>query len=197
MRSFVQWIPCCAVLMSLGIACRKEVVDSAPPITTYRTYDIVPVLVKEDPLGGYLLLCKNTPIDQRTAFVQFINDDGDPVSTLSFDVLPRTIENVSFDPQEIIYTDIVPRNDGSLLVIGLGRQVAVDNRAHLIIHAVDRTGHALFPASRRFLHGDAEWVVNPVNDARQDPNGLPRTKALGALTGADLMVAARWETAAT
>lgn len=179
------------------IACTKEPGDDeAPPIADYRTYDLVTVSVKEDPFGGgFVLLCKNSPIDRRTGFIQVLTADGELGARIDLDELPLRIENLDFSADELLYTDVIPRPDGSMLLIGLGRESQQSDRLHALIQGIDRSGAITGIAARRYLN--RETLLNANDDANlyQDVDGLPRMRAIGTSTAAgDVIVAARWET---
>ncbi len=179
------------------IGCTKEMGDEeAPPIADYRTYDVVTVAVKEDPFGGgFVLLCKNSPIDRRTGFIQVLTADGELGARIDLDGLSLRIENLDFTADELLYTDVIPRPDGSLLLIGLGRESQQNDRLHALIQGIDRNGATTGISARRYLN--RETLLNANDDANlyQDVDGLPRMRAIGASTVAgDVIVAARWET---
>ena len=66
---------CCTLFFG---ACRKnDPQEEAPPISSYRTYELVCAAVKADPWGGQILLCKGSPVDRRTSFLQLMSAEGD------------------------------------------------------------------------------------------------------------------------
>ncbi|MBK6540451.1 MAG: hypothetical protein IPG10_04030 [Flavobacteriales bacterium] len=184
---------CCTLFFG---ACRKnDPQEEAPPISSYRTYELVCAAVKADPWGGQILLCKGSPVDRRTSFLQLMSAEGDLGPRIDLDVLPRTAENITFQQSELLYTDFAPLSDGSILVVGIGRQVEQEDRLHVIVHRVGRDGAPIGAPFRRYLTAGGSVHVN-IDGATKDLDGLPRLRALCDLhPSGDLLLAARWETA--
>lgn len=187
----------CAVMIagSLLVSCKKDQPGpEGPPISAYRTYDLVTTAVKEDPHGGQVLLCKNTPIDRRNAFLQLVRPNGDFAQRIDFGSLPLRIENITFSAQELLITDFIPHPDGSFILVGIARQIDLNDRLHAVVYRLSRSGAVIGAPFRRFLAEDGVVITN-VSDATQDLDGLPRIRALCGLLGHEnLVVAARWET---
>ena len=146
-----------------SISCTKEVSeDVPPPITDYRTYDVVPVAVKMAG-EGYALLCKASPIERRASSVQLLAANGELGMRLDLDALPRRIENIDFEMEELLFTDFMPRPDGTFIVVGIGRQIAADNRSHMVVYQVAPDGTPIGSPSRRLLRDST--LVNTNDDA--------------------------------
>ncbi len=180
----------------LFVGCSKNPAEEPPPpIADYRTYDWVPVSVKDAGDEGFAVLCKNSPIERRTGYIQLLGTDGGEGARMNLDALPTRIEDIEFLPEDLLYTDFVQR-DGTYIIVGTGRQTDLDNRLHLVVQVTDRNGSPLAEPFRRFLTGESEVVTNDAADADKDLNGLPRLRALCDTYADALVVAARWETAA-
>lgn len=188
--SLLAW--CCS-FFALFSGCRKEVPDTAPPLSVYRSYDRVAVEVRADPAGGQVLLCKSTPIERSTAFLQLMGAAGDLRQRIFFDQFPGTVENIAFQEDDRWYTDFLPHPDGSFYIIGLARQTQMAERIHLVVHHIDRNGGQIEAPFRRYIVDNGILEPN-IDGAEQSINGLPRSRALGALVNDGLVVAVRWET---
>ena len=186
-----------AVILALVAfaGCSKDADEEPPPpIADYRTYDWVPVSVKDAGDEGFAVLCKISPIERRTGYIQLLAAGGGEGARLDLNVLPTRIEDIEFLPEDLLYTDFVQR-DGTYIIVGTGRQTDLDNRLHLVVQVTDRNGTSIAEPFRRFLTGGSEIVTNDASDADKDLNGLPRLRALCDTYGEALVVAARWETA--
>lgn len=182
------------LLLVATIGCTKESSEEEPPpIADYRTYDRVPVAVKEVD-NGFALLCKNAPIDRRTAYIQELGADGETRDSISLEALPTRIEDIEFQRQDLLYTDFV-HHDGAYIIVGTGRQTDLENRLHLVVQFVSTNGATVKEPFRRFLISGSEVGINDTPDLTQDLNGLPRQRVLCAVSDDQLIVAARWETA--
>lgn len=185
------------MLMVSVTGCTKEPAEvSPPPIADYRTYEHVPVSVKDAGDNGFALLCKDSPVERRTGYIQVLGADGTPGSRLELGALPTTVENIQFAPEALLYTDFAIAQDGSYYIVGTAVEADAEARLHLVVHHVDPQGNALDEPFRRYLTAHAVVVTNDEVDLRQDLNGLPRQRALcGLFANDDLVVAIRWETA--
>ena len=173
-------------------SCTKDTeAPEAPPVSDLRTYDMVPIGVERIP-SGYLLECKRALSDPQAAYAQFINTAGDPVSRIDLGNLVTTIENITFDRQDIVITDVLPWGNGTYLLCGFGIETQRDNRLHAVVYRVDESGTERSAPIRRFIGPGAELVRN------NDLNELYRTRVLAVKDGSgDLILAARYETAST
>lgn len=190
--SSLRILPLFVAVLALG--CTKEISEEdPPPITDYRTYDLVPVAVKEVD-DRFALLCKNSPIDRRTAYLQELGADGELGDSISLEALPTRIEDVEFQRGDLLYTDFV-HHDGAYIIVGTGRQTDLENRLHLVVQFVAANGATVKEPFRRFLISGSEVGINDTPDLTQDLNGLPRQRVLCAIAEGQLIVAARWETA--
>ncbi|MBL7938223.1 MAG: hypothetical protein JNL43_02585 [Flavobacteriales bacterium] len=177
----------------VGMAsCKKDTeAPEAPPVSDLRTYDMVPITVERIP-SGYLLECKRALSDPQAAYAQLLDTDGDPVSRIDFNNLGTTIENITFDRQDIVITDVLPWGDGTYLLCGFGIETQRDDRLHAVVYRVDERGTERSAPIRRFIGPGAELVRN------NDLNELYRTRVLAVKNGAgDLVLAARYETSAS
>jgi len=176
----------------LGMAsCKKDTeAPEAPPVSDLRTYDMVPITAERIP-SGYLLECKRALSDPQMAYAQMLDEEGDPVSRIDFSNLVTTIENISFERQDIVITDVVLWDDGTYVLCGFGIETQREDRLHALVYRVDETGAERSAPIRRFIGPGAELVRN------NDLNELYRTRVLAVKDGAgDLILAARYETAA-
>jgi hypothetical protein len=188
-----EWLIGLAVAF-LGGCAKLPDAPPAPPISDYRTFDMVPSLVRSDPQGGWSLLCRNTPVDRRNGAIRFMDAEGGAAGVLDLDALPRTFEGITFDREELWYGDLARAADGSIFLAGVGIETQRGARAHVLVQHVSMAGVPLDAPYRRYLGADAEVVYN-IDGQDQDLNGLPRTRALCALAqDGSLFVAVRWET---
>ena len=187
------------LLFMLASACTKEALEiDAQGITDYRTYDWVPVNVKDAGSDGFALLCKNTQFERRTGFLRSLGADGSTGTAIDQNTLPTIIENVDFSRDELLYTDFARRQDGTYFLVGTGRETGPESRLHLVVQHMDKYGAQMDEPFRRFITSDAVVNTNVEHDLLQDLNGLPRQRALcDVMDNGDLIAAVRWETAAS
>ena len=177
----------------IGMAsCKKDTEGpGAPPVSDLRTYDMVPITV-ERIASGYLLECKRALSDPQAAYAQLLNTEGDPGSRIDFTNLGTTIENITFDRQDIVITDVLPWGDGTYLLCGFAIETQRGDRLHAVVYRVDANGIERSAPIRRFIGPGAELVRN------NDLNELYRTRVLAVKNSSgDLVLAARYETSAT
>lgn len=192
-----DWPGSSLLLLSLLmlIACRKDLEPStAAPVKDFHTFDMVTVVAKGDPLGGHVLLCKHAPSERRTSLIRFIGDDGTLQGAIAFDALPHRIENLDFLPEDLLLTDIEPVADGGILLVGTGLQSDLDDRSHMVLYHLSRTGDLIGQPLRRYIIEHAVEYTVPPTEPTADPDGLPRQRALIAPLNGGIAVAARWET---
>jgi len=177
-----------ALIAVLFGGCSKEPLDTPPPIALFRTYDIVPISA-EAVAGGHFVTCKRALGDQRAAYVQFFNTAGDPGSRIEFDQLPRSIENITFRPEDMFITDVLRWDAASYVLAGFAIQRDLEDRVHALVYHVNAQGQPVAAPRRRYLGAHAELV------AADDINELYRTRVLAERTAqGDLLLAARYET---
>jgi hypothetical protein len=178
-----------ASMAVLGGSCTKDATaPEAPPVTVMRTYDLVPVAAERS-TTGYLLECKRALSDPQISFAQLLAPNGDPTSRIDLTDLPTTIENIAFNRQDIVITDVLPWGDGTYMLAGFAIETERDDRLHAVVYRVDASGNQRNAPLRRFIGPDAELVRS------DDLNELYRTRVLAAKTGdGDLVLAARYET---
>ncbi len=183
--------PLMAIALTLVLgACKKvDTTLDAPPLAGFRTYDVIPIAVKQLPGGaGFVLPCKRAITDAHADYAQFLSNTGDPTVRIDYATLPRTIENISFAAEDVVITDILPWGDGTYILAGFGRQTELEDRLHLLIHHVDASGNTIEPPIRRFI------ITGSVLARNDDLNELYRTTALVQRTAnGDLVVAIRYE----
>lgn len=181
------------VCLLLGMtSCKKDAeAPEAPPVSDLRTYDMVPVTVERIP-SGYLLECKRALSDPQAAYAQLLDTDGDPVSRIDFNNLTTTIENITFDRQDITITNVLPWDGSTYLLCGFAIETQHEHRIHAVVYNVDANGAERSDPIRRFIGSGAELLRN------NDLNELYRTRVLAAKsTAGDLILAARYETEAS
>lgn len=178
-------------------ACKKDHEEEAyPNIRDFRTFGSVTVVVKDHVDGGHVLLCKSAPSDRSTSHIRFLGSDGRLQGSIALDQLPRRIEGLDLLPEDLLYTDVEPFDDGSLLLVGTGLQSGLDDRLHMVLHHLTRTGDPIGEPVRRYITEHASVVTVPPTEPMADPDGLPRQRALIARLNGGIAVAVRWETQA-
>jgi len=176
------------MLLVIG-GCTKETTLEPLPLDEFTVLEAIPVRCVEDPYtGGIIVLCKRAIDDPVLASALFFDANGTAQGELNFSGLNSKVENITFGVEAWSITDLVPRPDGTYLLIGVGIQTAIDDRIHLLVHHVGRTGSAVEPPVRRFV-ADKGTLVRAT-----DTDELYRTKALGALRDTErLVVAMRYD----
>ena len=184
-----------ALSVVLLLACGKDPEEEAPPrIRDFRTFGLVTVVVKDDVDDGHVLLCKSAPSDRSTSNIRLLGSDGSLQGDIALGELPRRIEDLDFLPEDLLYTDVEPLDDGSLLLAGTGLQSGLDDRLHMVLYRLTRTGDPVGEPIRRFITEHAAVVTVPPTEPQADPDGLPRHRALIARLNEGIAVAVRWET---
>lgn len=163
------------LLATLFVACTKEPAIEPLPLAGFVVYDVVPVRAVNLPSGGVAILCKRSIDDPVLASALLFNGAGTLTSRMDFERLPSTVENIAFGAETWSITDLVPMDDGTFLLIGLGRQTDLEDRLHLVVYRADASGNAIGAPVRRYVADQSVMV------RADDVDELYLTKALGAL----------------
>ncbi len=200
---YVRWSLAVILLVDLS-SCRKEVSTDLPPLGGFRTYDWVPVKVKPDPWGGFVLLCKRSPSSSWTSYLQLLGPTGEPGGRVDLDQLPDTFGNAlagdtviyEFESDKILYTDLVAHASGDFTVVGLAHNTTgLSGGVYLIGRKFHRSG-GLKSTFLKWINSGAVVTVNDDADLYTDLYGLPREKALcEELPDGTLVVSVRYEDA--
>jgi len=165
------------------MGCTKEPAAEPLPLDQFTVMEAVSIRTVQDPYaGGIVVLCKRAIDDPVLAKALFFNANGTLESTLEFAGLTSTVENITFGSEAWSITDLVPLPNNAYLLIGVGIQTEIDDRIHVLVHRVDRSGTALAQPVRRFV-ADKGTLVRA-----NDMDELYRTRALGALRDPDRLI---------
>lgn len=177
------------VLLVTGFAaCTKELVVEPLPLAGFTVYDAVPVRAVNLPSGGVAMLCKRSIDDPVLASALVFDAQGALMGRMDFGQLPGHVENITFGPEDWYVTDLVPMDDGTFMVISLGRQRELDDRLHLLIHRVTASGASIMTPIRRYVTDHGALV------RAEDIDQLYRTTARAALrTTLHLVVTVRYD----
>lgn len=168
----------------LMVGCAKEPSVEPLPLVAFAVHDAVPVrAVRLGATNGVALLCKRAIDDPVLAEVLLFGTDGSLTGRIDLDLLPNVVENIAFAPESWFITDLVPASDGTMLLIGLGRQADLADRLHLLVYHVNATGTPLAPPVRRYVTD--QLMLERADDIDQ----LYRTTARAALRTPDQLVA--------
>lgn len=192
MRRLLPDTAACLALCVLMTGCREETeAPDAPGVKVYRTYDMVTVMAKQCPQGGFVLLCKRYPNDQRTSHVQFLDDEGGLRERLELDLLPDSIAGTFVEPDQVRYTDVFAETQDTLLLAGICRRI---DTTYVVAIRLSRSGHVLNSMIEQLTLAPVVDVIGD-DSLAVDINGLPRERALidRSETGG-IYIAARWET---
>ncbi len=178
-------------LLCTLMGCTKEPAAEPLPLDQFTVMEAVSVRTVQDPYsGGIIVLCKRAIDDPVLAKALFFGANGDLESTLEFAGLTNTVENITFGTEAWSITDLVPLPNNAYLLIGVGIQTEIDDRIHVLVHRVDRSGNTLAQPVRRFV-ADKGTLVRA-----NDMDELYRTRALGAMRDPDrLIVTVRYDRA--
>lgn len=164
--------------------------EDAPPLKIFRTYELMPVEIHQLDNEGYVMSCKRALGDPKASFIQFLDNKGDLGVRFDFSELPLRVENITFSQENVAITGILPWNDGTYFLCGFARETTLDARLHALVYRIDGNGTVIGSPLRRFITNGS------VLERKNDLNALYRTEVRAARTsGGYLMLAVRYENA--
>ena len=171
-------------LVLLVTGCAKESTVEPLPLEEFSVHEAIPVRSVPIPAtNGMALLCKRAIDDPVLAYALLFDANGALNGRIDFNGLPNTVENIAFEPESWFITDLVPAPDGTFLLIGLGRQVDLADRLHLLVYRVNAAGYSISAPVRRYVTDQCTLV------RAEDMDQLYRTAARAALRTTEHLVA--------
>ncbi|MCB0795599.1 MAG: hypothetical protein KDB88_12755 [Flavobacteriales bacterium] len=170
-----------SLVIAFGLyGCTAETPLEPLPVDELLTYEEVTVDVREaQGRDGQWLLCRRVPTDPFLDHARFLAGDGTLGPRIDFDALPRLVENVQFNEEDIWITELLPLGDGGVVLLGMGIQRDLEDRLHLVMYQLNASLGLVGAPLRRFVRSRVDLGIRDDIDRAYD------AKALGCFLGSN------------